>query len=64
MTFTDYDHLEFKNSKKWRWCCIGTHPLGNEDDDEPYLICEDIIEMIAEPEQGEGVEIIRRAEEI
>ncbi len=37
---------------------IGDHPLGNTEDDEPYLICEESIGMIVDNQQPEAMEVV------
>ena len=34
-----------------------------EDDDEPFMICEDLCEIIADTEQEEGAEVIKKSED-
>ena len=39
---------------------FGVPPDGEtEDDEEPFMICEDLCEIIAATEQPEGVEVIK-----
>ena len=35
-----------------------------EDDEEPFMICEDLCEIITDTEQAEGVEVIKKSDEL
>ena len=42
---------------------FGVPPDGKtEDDEEPFMICEDLCEIIADTEQVEGVEVIKKSD--
>ena len=59
--FTIWDeNLEYHKGREGGWCLIGSHPSSDENMDEPYLINDDIVAMIAETEQAEGVMIVTR----
>ena len=63
-------NLEFQrgSKKKYlpkRWNVLGVPPDGEtEDDEEPFMICEDLCEIIADTEQAEGVELIKKSDEL
>ena len=47
-----------------KWNVFGVPPDGEtEDDEEPFMICEDLCEIIADTEQAEGVEVIKKSDE-
>ena len=35
-----------------------------EDDEEPFMICEDLCEIIVDTEQAKGVEVIKKSDEL
>ena len=44
---------------------FGVPPDGKtEDDEEPFMICEDLCEIFADTEQPEGVEVIKMSDEL
>ena len=63
-------NLEFQRGSKKKylpkgWNVFGVPPDGEtEDDEEPFMICEDLCEIIADTEQVEGVEVIKKSDEL
>ena len=61
-------NLEFQRGSKKKnlrkgWNVFGVPPDGEtEDDKEPFMICEDLCEIIADTEQAEGVEVIKKSD--
>ena len=61
-------NLEFQRGSKKKnipkgWNVFGVPPDGKtEDDEEPFMICEDLCEIIADTEQVEGVEVIKKSD--
>ena len=62
--------FEFQRGSKKKnlpkgWNVFGVPPDGEtEDDKEPFMICEDLCEIIADTEQAEGVEVIKKSDEL
>ena len=62
-------NLEFQRGSKKKgipegWSVFDVPPDGKtEDDDGPFMICEDLCEIIADTEQEEGVEVIKKSED-
>ena len=63
-------NLEFQRGSRKKnipkgWNVFGVPPDGKtEDDEEPFMICEDLCEIIADTEQAEGVEVIKKTDEL
>ena len=61
-------NLEFQRGSKKKyllkgWDVFGVPPDGEtEDDEEPFMICEDLCEIITDTEQAEGVEVIKKSD--
>ena len=52
--------MEYQKGRGGGLCLIGSHPSWDEDLDEPFMINEELVEMIADKEQADGVEIIHQ----
>ena len=61
-------NLEFQRGSKKKYLPKGWNVFGvppgakTEEDEEPFMICEDLCEIIADTEQVEGVEVIKKSD--
>ena len=63
-------NLEFQRGSRKKnlpkgWNVFGVPPDGKtENDEEPFIICEDVCEIIADTEQSKRVEVIKMSYEL